>query len=194
MAKSSILFLAVASVFSFVLATPFFDQQRFASFGSLRSSRCIRDLDVKEYQSFKLKNTFLDTFVSKIDHDNMLVGDLPGDKSFHALEFCVVSTEDECYSPLRTGCIDENTEYRIRVFSPVKGYLQADDDVVTIQPRFEDASALTLYRGRDGGLRISQRSSTGDPLVLASIEPVTAYIWQEPTANDDHEWFELIEA
>ncbi|KAG0337746.1 hypothetical protein BG000_005039, partial [Podila horticola] len=168
--------------------------QRFTSVDSLKTSHCLRDLDIKEYQPFKLKNTFLDTFVSKIDYDNMLVGDLPGDNTFHELKFCIVSTDDECNSPLMSDCISENVEYRIRVFGPVKGYLYADDDVVTIQPGFEGASSLTLFRDRDGGLRISQWASNGDSVVLASLEPTAAYIWQESIMYDNHEWFELVQA
>ncbi|KAF9302248.1 hypothetical protein BGZ74_005595 [Mortierella antarctica] len=193
MVKSSILFLAVASAFSAALAAPYFGQQRLTDFDSSDDKRCLPQTDVYEYRPFMLKNTFLNTFVSKIDHDNMLVGDLPGDKNFHALQFCIVSTDDECLSRVKTRCIVENHEYRIRVFGAVKGYLHADDDVVTIQSGFKGASAFTLYMGQDGGLRISQLSSNGDRVVLASLEPTAAYIWQEPTKCDDHEWFELIQ-
>ncbi|KAG0090835.1 hypothetical protein BGZ93_009891 [Podila epicladia] len=192
MVKSSILFLALASAFSAALAAPYFGQQRFTNFDPSDGEKCLPETDVYEYQPFMLKNTFLNTFVSKIDHDNMLVGDLPGDKNFHALQFCIVLTDEECYSRIMKRCIVENAEYRIRVFSPEKGYLHADDDVVTIRSDFKEASAFTLYMGRDGGLRISQMSSNGDRVVLASLEPTAAYIWQEPTIGDDHEWFELI--
>lgn len=153
---------------------------------------CIPDINIKEYESFKLKNIFLDTFVSKIDHDNMLVGDNPGDSAFHELEFCIVSSDGQCNPGFRTKCIYEGGEYRFKVNGPVKGYLQADDDVVTIQPRFEDASALSLSKGEDGGLRIFQRSSRDELLALSSLEPIAAYIWEQPEVNESRQWFELM--
>lgn len=121
----------------------------------------------------------------------MLVGDNPGDSTFHELEFCIVSTDGECNPGFRTDCIYEYVEYRIKVNGPVEGYLQADDDVVTIQPSFEDASALSLFKGKDGGLRIFQRSFEDEMLALAGLEPIVAYVWEQPEVDEKHQWFEL---
>ncbi|KAF8984704.1 hypothetical protein BGZ52_012293 [Haplosporangium bisporale] len=191
MVRLSFLVLSVATAFASVAsAAPYFHQQHFTK-SDLFNLKCISDLDVREYESFKLKNIFLGTFVSKIDYDNMLVADNPDDSAFHELEFCIVSSDGKCNPDFPTNCIYENVEYRIKVNGPVKGYLQADDDVVTIQPRFEDASALSLSRGKDGGLRIFQRSSEDEILALAGLEPIVAYVWEYPEMNEKRQWFEL---
>ncbi|KAF8982375.1 hypothetical protein BGZ52_001918 [Haplosporangium bisporale] len=167
MVRLSLSFLSVASAFAVASAAPFFSQQPFTG-RPISDAQCLRDSSINEYQSFKLWSRELQTYLSGKSTSDRLVGGVNGDKNLEQIEFCAVSSDDECDSILVTGCILEDLEYRLRISrGPLDGYLRVDGHYVRIVSHFEDASLLSF--NNDGfGLRIFHSHKDDEVNVLAT--------------------------
>ncbi|KAF9308706.1 hypothetical protein BG003_010713, partial [Podila horticola] len=157
---------------------------------SLNSDKCVSDVEIKEYQPFQLLSFSLDSFVSKRPDSDLLVGGIFGSKNFLELEFCIVSTDEECTTEIETGCIREDQEYYFRVHGPVKGYLRVEGDSIRIVKDFDEASGLSLYRAAGWGLRIAHKDDNGRRLVFTITEPGKNIELQE-SKETSHQSFRL---
>ncbi|KAF9375330.1 hypothetical protein CPC16_000784 [Podila verticillata] len=144
------------------------------------SNKCVPEVGIKEYQPFQLLSFSLDSFVSKQPNDDILVGGIYGNKNFQELEFCVVTTDDECTSEIDADCIYEDKEYFFRVTGPAQGYLRIQGDTIRIVENFEEASQLSLYRAAGWGLRITHEDYSGRRLVFSTTEPGEKIRLEEP--------------
>ncbi|KAF9213575.1 hypothetical protein BGZ59_005155 [Podila verticillata] len=144
------------------------------------SNKCVPEVGIKEYQPFQLLSFSLDSFVSKQPNDDILVGGIYGNKNFQELEFCVVTTDDECTSEIEADCIYEDKEYFFRVTGPAQGYLRIQGDTIRIIENFGEASQLSLYRAAGWGLRITHEDYSGRRLVFSTTEPGEKIRLEEP--------------
>ncbi|KAG0340178.1 hypothetical protein BG000_000490 [Podila horticola] len=199
MVKFSLLSLFVATVVTVASAAPYFGQHHFSQkLGALSDSlvvrQCIPETNIQEYHPFQLLSIDLRTYLSKHINSNLLVGGfLGGNKYFQQLEFCIVSTDEECSIAIPSDCIYQGVEYRFRVYGPVQGYLQIEDEQLRIVPDFEDASSLSLFRGKDGGLRIDHQSPDGSRSVLQTGAAGRAVILNKYEQYNGRQYFEIME-
>ncbi|KAG0030230.1 hypothetical protein BGZ81_002938 [Podila clonocystis] len=155
---------------------------------------CVPEVFIKEYRPFVLVSSKLESRVSRELDDNLLVGGVDGDKSFQQLEFCFASTEYGCSSSVQSSCIYSNVDYRIRVHSPIEGYLRIKDGIfLEIVEDFEAASVLGLYKWVGWGLRIAHKDQDGVRTVLAVGKPGAPVVMELPESNAARQWFELEE-
>ncbi|KAG0010062.1 hypothetical protein BGZ82_003713 [Podila clonocystis] len=183
MVKLSLAFLSVATAFAVASAAPY----------SLDPNECIPETNIKEYHPFLLKSYGLDILLSKHINSNLLVSGFPSrSKYFQELEFCIVSTDDECTTDIAANCIYEGVEYRFRVNNPIQGYLSIEDEQVRIVPDFKDASGLNLYRGADGGMHVAHRNPDGSRSVFETGTPGRAVVVTELELHNYKQWFQII--
>lgn len=81
---------------------------------------CVPETSIREYHPFLLKSSNLDSYVSKMRFDNILVGGFRGNKMFQELELCIVSSEYGCNAEIKSNCIYQNVDYKFRVNSPFR--------------------------------------------------------------------------
>jgi hypothetical protein len=156
---------------------------------------CLPFTDILEFQSFRLWSRELETYVSKKIFDNHLVGGVKDDKSFQHLEFCAVTTDEECNSVYPPNCINSDTEYRFRVNGPEKGYLQVEGHYVRIVSSFKHASTLELSGNDELGLRIAHVYEIGDENVFATSkfdEEGRPIVLEYPQKNRLRQRFDMI--
>ncbi|KAG0029390.1 hypothetical protein BGZ82_007977 [Podila clonocystis] len=161
---------------------------------SIEPNHCVPETSIREYHPFLLKSSNLDTFVSKMRVDNIIVGGIPGNKNFEELELCIASSEYGCNAEIRSNCIYQNVDYRFRVNSPVQGYLRVVGNKVDIVKDFKDASSLNLYKEAGWGLRIAHLKKDGSRIVFSATkegEPITL---EAVASNAERQWFELTES
>jgi len=154
---------------------------------------CVPETTIREYHPFLLKSSNLDTYVSKMRIDNILVGGIQGNKNFQELELCIVSSEYGCNAEIKSNCIYQNVEYKFRVNSPVQGYLRIVDNQIDIIEDFEIASNLNLYKEAGWGLRISHVRKDGSRVVFSATEQGEPIELEEPASNVERQWFQIIE-
>ncbi|KAG0093055.1 hypothetical protein BGZ93_009885 [Podila epicladia] len=197
MVKSSLSFL-VALAFGMVACASSFDETPIELFDIQRpvpdKQRCVPEVFIKEYRPFVLVSYKLDSSVSRELDENLLVGGVDGDKSFQRLEFCFASTEYGCSSSVQSSCIYPHVEYRMRVHSPIEGYLRIKDGMfLEIVEDFEKGSVLGLYKELGWGLRIAHRGEDGVRTVLAVDKPGKPAVMEPIESNAPRQWFELQE-
>ncbi|KFH65818.1 hypothetical protein MVEG_07921 [Podila verticillata NRRL 6337] len=195
MVKSS-LSLLVALAFSMIAYASSFDETDidFEIQPYPVRPRCVPESFIKEYRPFILTSYKLESPVSRELDDNLLVGGVDGDKSFQQLEFCFASTEYGCSSTVQSSCINPLVEYRLRVHSPIEGYLRIKDGIfLEIVGDFEKGSVLNLYKEVGWGLRIAHKDKDGVRTVLAVEEPGKPVTMELPESNASRQWFELQE-
>ncbi|KAF9213574.1 hypothetical protein BGZ59_005154 [Podila verticillata] len=195
MVKLSLSFLSVV-VFAIVSATPFTVQQPFTKFDLTTAQHqvCLPETSIKEYETFRIQSYALGSFLSMELEYNVVVGGINGNKYFHPLDICIVSTGTECNPTFPTNCIYENKEYRFRVDGPVMGYLRLHDGLVRIVPEFENATGLKIDTEAGWGLRIVGQSRGGSRSALATRtrgEPLTLMSAQSPSGS---QWFRFVKS
>ncbi|KAG0093044.1 hypothetical protein BGZ93_006147 [Podila epicladia] len=190
----SLLFVATFAVAS---AAPHFGQERLTeSFDTSYNpvdNRCVPQTSIREYHPFLLKSSKLETYVSKMRVDNIIVGGMLGNKNFQELELCIVSSEYGCNSEIRSNCIYQHVDYRFRVNSPLQGYLRVVGNEVDIVKDFKDASNMSLYKEAGWGLRIAHLKKDGSRIVFSATEEGEPIELEEVVSNAERQWFQLIE-
>ncbi|KAF9437599.1 hypothetical protein BGZ76_000123 [Entomortierella beljakovae] len=156
-------------------------------------SSCVPGVTVKEYHPFYLRSSKLDSMVSKMVDDNLLVGGVNGNKNFAQLEFCIVSSDHGCDRKIPANCIYENVEYRFRVTRPMQGYLRVAGDMIDIVDDFYEGTELNLFQEEGWGLRIAHSREDQSRTVFATNgggKPITMENFKH---NDDRQWFQIID-
>ncbi|KAF9954090.1 hypothetical protein BGZ72_004921 [Mortierella alpina] len=156
-------------------------------------NQCIPETTIKEYRPFSLLSSQLNTLVSKPYKYPFLVGGVSGSKAFQELQFCIVSSPQECSTTIPANCIYDNVEYRFRVSGPAGGYLKIRGDALEIVRDFKDASGLNLYKQPGWGLRVAHINYDGSRSILATNGGGRALRMEEFKANDPRQWFRIIE-
>ncbi|KAF9950616.1 hypothetical protein BGZ65_006503, partial [Modicella reniformis] len=155
-------------------------------------NECIPETNIKEYHPFELKSSKLNSMVSRMMDDNLLVGGINGNKNLEQLQFCIVSADMPCNAQMPSNCIYENVEYRFRVEGPITGYLSVTGNEVMIIPEFNYASGLNLYKEEGWGLRIAYLNY-GTRLVFATNGGGNPLTLEEFRSNDARQWFQIME-
>lgn len=138
---------------------------------------CVADTDIKEYQTFQLLNHRLDSFVSKLIDKNLIVAGVSGDKIFQQLEFCFVTTEGECNPPSPTNCLLEDGYYRMRVHSPVQGYVDMDrDGYLRIIQEFCYAYGVSVLKAEGEGHYFTQSLVDSDAAITTTLPGETLFM------------------
>ncbi|KAF9437600.1 hypothetical protein BGZ76_000124 [Entomortierella beljakovae] len=156
-------------------------------------SSCVPGVSIKEYHPFYLKSSKLDSMVSKMRDDNLLVGGVNGNKNFAQLELCVVSSDHGCDKMIPANCIYENVEYRFRVNHPNKGYLRMTGDRIEIVDNFYDGSTLDLFKEEGRGVRIGHLRRDGGRTVFSTNGGGKPLTMENFKLNDARQWFQLID-
>ncbi|KAG0330278.1 hypothetical protein BG004_002135 [Podila humilis] len=124
---------------------------------------CVPGIIVKEYEIFQLFSFATLTYVSKQRDSNTVYTGIYQDANYQQLDFCVVSTDGNCNPGVPTNCIYPDVEYRIKVDSPVKGYLAVlEDSSVHIVPDYKLASGFNLFQQHDSFTGIAYHGATSD--------------------------------
>ncbi|KAF9283184.1 hypothetical protein BGZ74_001975, partial [Mortierella antarctica] len=164
--------------FAVASAAPHFAQERLTENFDTRYNSvdnwCVPETSIREYHPFLLKSSNLETYVSKMRVDNIIVGGMPRNKNFQELELCVVSSE--------------------YVHSPVRGYLRVVGNEVDIVKDFKDASNLNLYKEVGWGLRIAHLKKDGSRVVFSATKEGEPIELEEVVSNAERQWFQLIES
>ncbi|KAG0033855.1 hypothetical protein BGZ82_005967 [Podila clonocystis] len=157
MVKLSLSFLSVAV--AVVSATSYSAQNRFTDH---YKDRCLPGTSVKENQPFHLLTSSRLNYVSTFLDGDLLIEGADGNKDLQRLQFCVVLGDEEC-TETSGYCILEDTEYRVRVHGPEKGYLRAEGYHVRVVEEYEEASDISLV-WETGGVHIAtkDRSDNGE--------------------------------
>ncbi|KAG0343833.1 hypothetical protein BG004_004968 [Podila humilis] len=162
----------------------------------LDDNQCVPEVSVKEYRPFLLKSSNLNTLVSKEAQCDLIVGGpKKSNKNFQQLELCVVSSDYGCSTEIKSNCIYQDIPYRIRVNSPVEGYLRiTEQNTVEIVHSFAEASRLNLYKEKGWGLRIAHLKDDGTRIVFSATKESYPIVLEEAVTNAARQWFTLIEA
>ncbi|KAF9573821.1 hypothetical protein EC968_007892 [Mortierella alpina] len=193
MVKLALSFAALAAIVASVASAP--SQSPMMSHLSLDGpNKCIPETSLKEYHPFALLSSKLQTLVSKGYKSPLLVGGVSGSKAYQQLDFCIVSTTQECSKSIPSNCIYENVEYRFRVNGPEEGYLRIKGNYLDIVSTFEEASGLNLYKEPGWGLRVSHVNNFGHRTILATNGGGHPLTMEEFKANDARQWFQIVEA
>ncbi|KAG0324183.1 hypothetical protein BG004_003525 [Podila humilis] len=141
------------------------------------------------------ENSNLNTLVSKpVNNDLIVGGPKSADKNYKQLELCVVSSDYGCSTEIKSNCIYQDIPYRIRVNSPVEGYLRiTGQNTVEIVHSFADASRLNLYKEAGWGLRIAHLKDDGTRIVFSATKEGYPIVLEEAVTNAARQWFTLIE-
>ncbi|KAG0324182.1 hypothetical protein BG004_003524 [Podila humilis] len=159
-------------------------------------NQCVPEVSVKEYRPFLLKSSNLNTLVSKpVNNDLIVGGPKSADKNYKQLELCVVSSDYGCSTGIKSNCIYQDIPYRIRVNSPVEGYLRiTGQNTVEIVHSFAEASRLNLYKEAGWGLRIAHLKDDGSRIVFSATKEGYPIVLEEAVTNAARQWFTLIKA
>lgn len=111
--------------------------------------------------------------MSKVPSGNELISSTKGEKAFQQLQLCVAFEDKECNDGRYTECITELKDYRLRVHSPVIGYLKVDDSKVRVVKTFAEASVFVVDQwGRNPeALRFVHFDSHDEQQCLTPKEP-----------------------
>ncbi|KAG0030227.1 hypothetical protein BGZ81_002935 [Podila clonocystis] len=189
MVKISLSLLFVATAIAVTSAAPYSGQ---VPFGSLEPGKCLPNIEAKEYQPFLLFSTGLDSIVSKRPDSRSIVGGIYGDKSLQQLQFCLVTTDDECTTAVDTDCIHESLDYQFRVYGPIKGYLSVVGPFLLIVEDFEDASGFKLEAAADKAVRVVYQSSEGDLYDVSASKPGRPIVLENPDLDEASHQFEFV--
>lgn len=152
--------------------------------------RCLPVTGIREYHPSQLMSFDLESLVSAPLDSILVVAGVIGDKFFLSLDLCIVSADEEFSDVAVSDCIYLNVDCRVNG-DHFHGYLMVEDTHLQIVSRFEDASALSVYKKIGRGLRITYRGSDED-LVVATTESGRAVVLGSPAEmNNNCEWFEI---
>ncbi|KAG0010340.1 hypothetical protein BGZ81_002821, partial [Podila clonocystis] len=186
MVKLSLSFLSVA--FTIVSAVPYSAQNRFTDHSK---DRCLPGTSVKENQPFHLLTSSRLNYVSTFLDGDLLIEGADGNKDLQRLQFCVVLGDEEC-TATSDYCILEDTEYRVRVHGPEKGYLRAEGYHVRVVEEYEEASDISLVWDT-GGVRISTKDRIGDQVLFTATRAGLPIRLDVPESSD-RQSFALVES
>lgn len=115
---------------------------------------------------------------------------------YNPTNLCVVSSEDqECSRDTWLDCVEEWAEYRIRLESPMKGYLKVVDNQVQTTASYEEASLFsmhTLYLGISWRVQLRHLGVPNGERLFFTVDsyqypvqllPITAALNKEWTSN-----------
>ncbi|KAF9950617.1 hypothetical protein BGZ65_006504 [Modicella reniformis] len=149
---------------------------------------CVPDTAATENQLFKLRSVDLNSYLAKRFFSKLVVSSSKIPRM--ELELCLALREEPCRVQSSPNCIYQGMPYRLRVESPIVGYLTVKNNRVEIVEKFYDADGFIL--STDGGLKVehierdgSLRAFTinGPELRVALEEPETAAIKQSFTID-----------
>ncbi|KAG0235702.1 hypothetical protein BGW41_000704 [Actinomortierella wolfii] len=162
-----------------------------------QANKCIPEIDVREYQSFYLKSSAFNTYLSTHPEAplHLVLAGYTAYQDRYSLKMCVASSEMACDPPFPTNCIYDSVDYVFRVEEPVKGYLKVDstddDHVVLVTKDYHDATPLNFFKEEGWGLRIAQRQPDGDRLVFEVKQPAELITMNHPVKDLSKQWFSI---
>lgn len=74
--------------------------------------RYLLEMDIREYHPFQLMSVGLDSLVSTPLDRIVVVDGVNGNKFFLQLDFCIVSSDEECSPSAVSDCIYQSMDYR----------------------------------------------------------------------------------
>ncbi|KFH65785.1 hypothetical protein MVEG_07888 [Podila verticillata NRRL 6337] len=179
MAGLSLLLLAVVSLASVTVAS-YSSQYRFTGLVPSDNPKCLFAEDtVKVNYPFTL-NDKRDLPLAKFPYaKEKRVYSNRAEHSFPPLELCVVTgPEQECSTKTESECIQDKVEYRIRVNSPIQGYLTVSQSDLVIN---EDYSRATNFKLIPSNGKVIIQSGSSQKTVLQSLYPAFPIYVHEPT-------------
>ncbi|KAF9979263.1 hypothetical protein BGZ73_002532 [Actinomortierella ambigua] len=161
-------------------------------------NKCIPELNIKEYESFNLRSSNLNTYLSTQPHamPKLLIAGTSTSVDANTLEMCVASTNGKCNPSYPTNCIYDNVDYYFRVEKPLVGYLRLEShpqigQKITITQDYRQATLLNFYKEAGWGLRIAKRMSNGDRLVFETAAKGQPLVLNKPVKDNSRQWFNV---